>query len=163
MLMSDWTSHMHEHLSPTCLQLVPDCTFCTKYSACVNVCLQIGESGWAPPLPLESSDGSTQPDDVNTKPVLLRAHIPEWGTVHEVVARVEMAGSGFERTMVGFLFPWPLCLFDMMPIYCLSWFVSSTISALYAEQCNRLQFMYHSPRSAWVTSCVTSECPFAGA
>ena len=37
---------------------------------------------------------------MNTKPVLLRAQIPEWGTVHEVVARVEMAGSGFERTMV---------------------------------------------------------------
>ncbi|KAL0026185.1 hypothetical protein WJX79_010473 [Trebouxia sp. C0005] len=27
-------------------------------------------------------------------------HIPDWGTVHEVVARVEMAGAGFERTMV---------------------------------------------------------------
>ena len=64
------------------------------------VCLQIGESGWAPPLPLESSDNSSQPDDMNTKPVLLRAQIPEWGTVHEVVARVEMAGTGFERTMV---------------------------------------------------------------
>ncbi len=37
---------------------------------------------------------------MNTKPVLLRAQIPEWGTVHEVVARVEMAGTGFERTMV---------------------------------------------------------------
>ncbi len=37
---------------------------------------------------------------MNTKPVLLRAQIPEWGTVHEVVARVEMAGAGFERTMV---------------------------------------------------------------
>ena len=72
----------------------------TECPACMIVCVQIGESGWAPPLPLESSDGSNQPDDVNTKPVLLRARIPEWGTVHEVVARVEMAGSGFERTMV---------------------------------------------------------------
>ena len=69
------------------------CTTCLPW-------LQIGESGWAPPLPLESSDSSSQADDMNTKPVLLRAQIPEWGTVHEVVARVEMAGAGFERTMV---------------------------------------------------------------
>ncbi|DBB13383.1 TPA: hypothetical protein ACH3X3_005116 [Trebouxia sp. C0006] len=64
------------------------------------LCLRIGESGWAPLLPLESSDSSSQADDMNTKPVLLRAQIPEWGTVHEVVARVEMAGAGFERTMI---------------------------------------------------------------
>lgn len=64
-------------------------------------CAQIGESGWAPPLPLESSNNNSQPDDVSTKPVVIRAQIPEWGTVHEVVARVEMAGVGFERTMVG--------------------------------------------------------------
>jgi len=69
------------------------CTTCLPW-------LQIGESGWAPPLPLESSNSSSQADDMNTKPVLLRAQIPEWGTVHEVVARVEMAGAGFQRTMV---------------------------------------------------------------
>ncbi len=71
-------------------------------SACTNCLpfLQIGESGWAPPLPLESSDSSSQADDMNTKLVLLRAQIPEWGSVHEVVARVKMAGAGFERTMV---------------------------------------------------------------
>ena len=63
---------------------------------------QVGESGWAPPLPLESSDSNSQPDDMSTKPVLIRAQIPDWGTVHEVVARIEMAGSGFERTMVSF-------------------------------------------------------------
>ena len=34
---------------------------------CVSL-LQIGESGWAPPLPLESSDSSSQTDDMNTKP-----------------------------------------------------------------------------------------------
>jgi hypothetical protein len=75
---------------------------CQSDSACATCLslLQIGESGWAPPLPLESSDSSSQADDMNTKPVLLRAQIPEWGTVHEVVARVEMAGAGFERTMV---------------------------------------------------------------
>ena len=66
----------------------------------VDISAQIGESGWAPPLPLESSNNNSQPDDVSTKPVLIRAQIPEWGTVHEVVARVEMAGLGFERTMV---------------------------------------------------------------
>lgn len=63
--------------------------------------MQVGESGWAPPLPLESSDNS-QTEDLNTKPVLLRARIPEWGTVHEIVVRVDMAGSGFERTMVSY-------------------------------------------------------------
>ncbi len=62
--------------------------------------LQIGESGWAPSLPLESSDNSSQADDMNTKPVMLRAHIPEWRPVHEVVARVEIIGAGFERIMV---------------------------------------------------------------
>ena len=61
---------------------------------------QVGESGWSQPLPLESSNSGNQEEDVNTRPVLLRAHIPDWGTVHEVVARVEMAGSGFEHTMV---------------------------------------------------------------
>ncbi len=76
-----------------CYQSDSACTTCLAL-------LQIGESGWAPPLPLESSDSSSQADDMNTKPVLLRAQIPEWGTVHEVVARVEMAGAGFERTMV---------------------------------------------------------------
>ncbi|KAL0043201.1 hypothetical protein WJX82_003394 [Trebouxia sp. C0006] len=65
-----------------------------------GLCLRIGKSGWAPPLPLESSDSSSQADDMNTKPMLLRAQIPEWGTVHEVVARVEMAGAGFEHTIV---------------------------------------------------------------
>ncbi|KAL0043252.1 hypothetical protein WJX82_004252 [Trebouxia sp. C0006] len=34
------------------------------------LCLRIGESGWAPLLPLESSDSSSQADDMNTKPVL---------------------------------------------------------------------------------------------
>jgi len=75
------------------------CYLSDAASTCLAL-LQIGESGWAPPLPLESSDSSSQADDMNTKPVLLRAQIPEWGTVHEVVARVEMAGAGFERTMV---------------------------------------------------------------
>ena len=46
------------------------CTICMPF-------LQIGESGWAPPLPRESSDSSSQADDMNTKPVLLRAQIPE--------------------------------------------------------------------------------------
>ena len=68
-----------------------------------NVYLQVGESGWAPPLPPESSDNS-QSEDLNSKPVLLRARIPEWGTVHEVVVRVDMAGTGFERTMVKLLY-----------------------------------------------------------
>ena len=80
----------------------------TAYTTCLSL-LQIGESSWAPPLPLESSDSSSQADDMNTKPVLLRAQIPEWGAVHELVARVEMAGTGFERTMVSF------CALKLLP------------------------------------------------
>lgn len=60
----------------------------------------MGESGWTAPLPLESSAGAEGPDDINTKPVLIRARIPEWGTVHEIVARLELVGGGFERTLV---------------------------------------------------------------
>ena len=60
----------------------------------------MGESGWTAPLPLESSAGEEGPDDINTKPVLIRARIPEWGTVHEIVARLELIGGGFERTLV---------------------------------------------------------------
>ena len=33
--------------------------------------------------------------------MLIRARIPEWASVHEMVARMDMLGSGFERTMVG--------------------------------------------------------------
>ena len=62
---------------------------------------QVGESGWTSPLPLESGGGGEEgPDDINTKPVLIRARIPEWGTVHEIVARLELVGGGFERTLV---------------------------------------------------------------
>lgn len=62
---------------------------------------QVGESGWTAPLPLESNAGAEGPDDINTKPVLIRARIPVWGTVHEIVARLELVGGGFERTLVG--------------------------------------------------------------
>ncbi|KAK9908805.1 hypothetical protein WJX75_003140 [Coccomyxa subellipsoidea] len=61
--------------------------------------LKVGESGWTAPLPLESGTGEEGPDDINTKPVLIRARIPEWGTVHEIVARLELVGGGFERTL----------------------------------------------------------------
>lgn len=64
----------------------------------------MGESGWTAPLPLESSASAEGPDDINTKPVLVRARIPEWGTVHDIVARVELVGGGFERTLVSALF-----------------------------------------------------------
>lgn len=60
----------------------------------------MGESGWTAPLPLESGTGDEGPDDINTKPVLIRARISEWGTVHEIVARLELVGGGFERTLV---------------------------------------------------------------
>ena len=60
----------------------------------------MGESGWTSPLPLESNANTEAPEDFNTKPVLIRARVPEWGTVHEITARLELVGHGFERTLV---------------------------------------------------------------
>ena len=60
----------------------------------------MGESGWTSPLPLESNANTEAPEDFNIKPVLIRARIPEWGTVHEMTARLELVGNGFERTLV---------------------------------------------------------------
>ena len=62
--------------------------------------MQVGESGWTSPLPLESNANTEAPEDFNIKPVLIRARIPEWGTVHEITARLELVGNGFERTLV---------------------------------------------------------------
>ena len=62
--------------------------------------MQVGESGWTTPLPLESNANTEAPEDFNIKPVLIRARIPEWGTVHEITARLELVGNGFERTLV---------------------------------------------------------------
>ncbi|KAK9819963.1 hypothetical protein WJX72_004515 [[Myrmecia] bisecta] len=61
--------------------------------------LKVGESGWTPPLPLESSGVGQQSESFNTKPVLIRARVRTWGTLHEVVARLDMAGGNFERTL----------------------------------------------------------------
>jgi hypothetical protein len=62
--------------------------------------LQVGESGWTEPLALESSSSTDAPEEYNNKPVLIRTRIPAWGTVHEIVARLELVGGGFERTLV---------------------------------------------------------------
>lgn len=61
---------------------------------------QVGESGWSAAIPLESTSTISQAQDFNTKPVLLRARVQEWGVMYEVVARLELVGGGFERTMV---------------------------------------------------------------
>ena len=50
-------------------------------------------------------------EDFNTQPILIRAKIPEWGTVHEVVARTELVGRGFERTLVSSRGGCGLCCF----------------------------------------------------
>lgn len=65
----------------------------------------MGESGWTAPLPLESNANTEAPEDFNIKPVLIRARIPEWGTVHEITARLELVGNGFERTLVSQRWP----------------------------------------------------------
>lgn len=57
-------------------------------------------------MPLERADlidptsGSPEEPGQN-KPVLLRASRPESHTVYEVVARMELVGGVFSRTMVG--------------------------------------------------------------
>ncbi|KAK9815130.1 hypothetical protein WJX73_008307 [Symbiochloris irregularis] len=56
--------------------------------------LKVGESGWTESIPLEK-----KADQLNTKAVLIRARIPSWGTKHEIVARLELVGGGFARTM----------------------------------------------------------------
>lgn len=83
----------------------------------------MGESGWTSPLPLESNTNTEAPEDFNIKPVLIRARIPEWGTVHEMTARLELVGNGFERTLVSQrwlprLFQKPL-LFSGPELFCL--------------------------------------------
>lgn len=68
---------------------------------------QVGESGWTEALNLESRADLDQAQDFSVRPVLIRARMPSWGAVAEVVARLEVVGSSFERTMVRF--PAQLC------------------------------------------------------
>lgn len=76
----------------------------TASGACFGARAQVGESGWTQPLPLEGAVAEGTPgDDFSAKPVLVRARVREWGTLHEVVARLELVGSGFERTLVRLL------------------------------------------------------------
>ena len=49
---------------------------------------------------LESGAHVQGPDQLNTKPMLIRARIPSWGTQHDVVVRLDLVGGGFARTMV---------------------------------------------------------------
>ena len=61
--------------------------------------MQAVNSGWTEPLPLDSGAAAST-GEASSKPVLVRAKIPEWGSVHEFVARLDLVGSGFERTLV---------------------------------------------------------------
>jgi hypothetical protein len=66
---------------------------------------QVETSGWTKPMPLERADmmhpGDGTPEELGqNKPVLLRASVPESHTVYEIVARMEMVGGVFSRTMV---------------------------------------------------------------
>ena len=49
-------------------------------------------------MALDSSD--TAQDKVETRPVLIRASAPSQGVQHEVVARLDLVGGRFARTMV---------------------------------------------------------------
>jgi hypothetical protein len=69
---------------------------------------QVETSGWTKPMPLERADmmhpGDGTPEELGqNKPVLLRASVPESHTVYEIVARMEMVGGVFSRTMVRWL------------------------------------------------------------
>eukprot|EP00884_Botryococcus_braunii_P010316 jgi/Botrbrau1/19286/Bobra.0073s0029.1 len=64
-----------------------------------GVRLKVGESAWTEPLNLDSRADLDQAQDFSVRPVLIRARMPSWGAVAEVVARLEVVGSSFERTM----------------------------------------------------------------
>lgn len=70
-----------------------------------TVTAQVESSGWTKPMPLERADlmnpSSGSPEEAGqNKPVLLRASVPESHTVYEVIARMELVGGVFSRTMV---------------------------------------------------------------
>ena len=83
---------------------------------CAALVPQVGQSGWTRPLPLENGSVGSEVEDFNTQPVLIRAKIPEWGTVHEVVARTELVGRGFERTLVSSRGDWRLDYFSALAL-----------------------------------------------
>ncbi len=58
--------------------------------------LRVGESGWTAPLPLEGGEGG---EELEARPVLVRAAVPAWGALYELVARLELLGADFERTL----------------------------------------------------------------
>lgn len=60
--------------------------------------LRTGSSGWTEALPLEGAEGA---EELEARPALLRAAVPAWGALYELVARLELLGSEFERTLVG--------------------------------------------------------------
>ena len=59
---------------------------------------QVNGSGWTQELALDSAD--TAKDKVETRPVLIKAVAPGQGVQHEVVARLDLVGGRFARTMV---------------------------------------------------------------
>lgn len=61
--------------------------------------IKVAGSGWTSPLPLDSAAAGGA-GEASSKPVLIRAHVPELGATHELVARLELGGTGFERTLV---------------------------------------------------------------
>lgn len=61
--------------------------------------MQVGGSGWTEAIPLDSSAAAST-GEATSKPVLVRAHVPEWGTVNEIVSHLDIAGTGYERTLV---------------------------------------------------------------
>ena len=62
--------------------------------------MQAEGSGWSAPLALDSGD--TARDKVETRPVKFRVRLPGKGLLHEIVARLDLVGGKFARTMVRF-------------------------------------------------------------
>ena len=102
---------------------------------CAALVLQVGQSGWTRPLPLENGGVGSDAEDFNTQPVLIRAKIPEWGTVHEVVARTELVGRGFERTLVGLWGGCRLCCFLVLALAAGSFAAEPELAGADAEVC----------------------------
>ena len=61
--------------------------------------VQVVDSGWTEPLPIDSGAAASTGES-SSKPVMIRARIPQWGSVHELVARLDLVGSSFGRTLV---------------------------------------------------------------
>lgn len=96
------------------------------YKSGIRFALQVGGSGWTPPLALDAvgdsaseegslenaapspSSGAEGGNLQDSRPILIRANVPGLNSQVEVVARLELPRAGFGRVQVrGFGKCWP--------------------------------------------------------